>query len=183
MSWIICPSRSSTTFSRASCTSMPQASSHTASSPLSPRPPPTHWPLQSLSVPLFLSCLSVSPSPHLDCSPHLLTQAPTVWGTCREPTHTLFRSHLWTNFPLVSGLGVGEGIRVGVGGSAVLGDVLVSVSQHALESGSGAHPPSMLWGGGSGSRLPSMPFTTKGYFSFFVFFFVGLFFVVVVHSS
>ena len=25
--------------------------------------------------------------------------------------------------------------------------------------------PSMLWGGGSGSRLPSMPFTTKGYFS------------------
>lgn len=66
---------------------------------------------------------------------------------------------------------------MGVGGSAVLGDVLVSISQHALESGSGAHPPSMLWGGGSGSRLPSMPFTTKGYFSFFLFCFFSFCFV------
>lgn len=58
---------------------------------------------------------------------------------------------------------------MGVGGSAVPGDVLVSVPQHALESGSSARPPSMLWGGGSGSRLPSMPFTMKGYVSFFSF--------------
>lgn len=82
---------------------------------------------------------------------------------------------------------MGEGIGVGVGGSAVLGHVLVSISQHALESGSGAHPPSMLWGGGSGSCLPSMPFTTKGYFPFSSFlslsFIFVLFFIVVVHSS
>lgn len=103
--WITCPSRSSTTFSRANCTSTPRASSRTASAPLSPRPPPTRWPLQSLSVPPFLSCLSVSPSPRLDCSPHLLTQPSTVWGTCREPQHTLFGSHLWTDSPLISGPG------------------------------------------------------------------------------
>lgn len=71
-----------------------------------------------------------------------------------------------------------------MGGSAVLGDVLVSISQHALGSGSGAHPPSMLWGGGSGSRLPSMPFTTKGYFFFFsVFCLFRLILIVVVHAS
>lgn len=37
-------------------------------------------------------------------------------GTFREPRHPLLRSHLWTNFPLVSGLGVGECVGLGVGG-------------------------------------------------------------------
>lgn len=66
---------------------------------------------------------------------------------------------------------------MGVGGAAVLGGVLASVSQHALESGSGARPPSMLWGGSSGSRLPSMPFTRRAIFLSVLFLFFGVCFV------
>lgn len=76
-----------------------------------------------------------------------------MWRTCREPRHTPLRSHLRTNFPLVSGLGVGEGVGIGEVRSSEM---------------RGCPSPSMLWGGGSGPRLPSMPFTTKGYFSFFL---------------
>lgn len=75
--WITCPSPSSTTFSRASCTSTPRASGCTAlcsTLPLSSAN--TLAPPVSVS-PLCLSCLSVSPSPHLDCSP---PPPPTVWG-------------------------------------------------------------------------------------------------------
>lgn len=194
MWWITCPSRSSTTFSRASCTSTPRASGHTAFCSTLPSSSANTGP-SSLSGPLFLSRLSVSPPPHLDCSPPSLTRPSTVWGTCREPRHPLFRSHLWTNFPLVSGLGVGEGVGVGIGGSAIFGDVRASISQHAL--GRRLWRPSSqhalgrwLW------LLPSQhALYHKGLFFFFSFllflfilFFVCLFcfylfFIVVIHSS
>lgn len=101
-SWTTCPSRSSTTFSRASCTSTPRASSHTAPAPLSPRPLPTHWPLQSLSVPLFLSCLSVlhllilTVFPFADSTPHSVgdLQRPTAYPLPQSSLDKL-SSRLW----------------------------------------------------------------------------------------
>ena len=117
--------------------------------PLSPGPPPTHRPPAASVHPVSL------PPPF---SRLILTVFPTCWlsppqcgGTCREHhSVALLRSHLWTNSPLVSRVGVGE-VR-------------------SLEM-CGCPSPSMLWGGGSGPRLPSMPFTTKGYLlpSFLIF--------------
>lgn len=155
-SWITCPSQSSTTFSRASCTSTPRASGQGRCAPLSPGPPPTHRPPAASVHPVSL------PPPFSRLL--ILTVFPTCWlnppqcgGTCREHHSVpLLRSHRWTNSPLVSGLGVGDGVGVG--------------EVRSLEM-CGCPSPSMLWGGGSGPRLPSMPFTTKGYlFPFFLIF-------------
>lgn len=84
MSWITCPSPSSTTFSRASCTSTPRASGHTALRCALPLTSANTLAPPVSVVPCF-SAASVSPSPHLDYSPRLLAQAPTVWG----PSETL----------------------------------------------------------------------------------------------
>lgn len=82
---------------------------------LSPCPLPTHRPLQSLSDPGF-STTSLFLCLRLDCSPHWLTLPPQCGGgACEEPWHSPFHSHLWTNFPVVSGLGVGKGTGWEVG--------------------------------------------------------------------
>ena len=87
-SWITCPSRSSTTFSRASCTSTPRASGHGALCSTLPWSS-ANTPAPRRLCPSRFSPASVFPSPHLDCFPHLLTQPPTVWGNLqRTPQRT-----------------------------------------------------------------------------------------------
>ena len=129
-SWITCPSRSSTTFSRASCTSTPRASGHGALCSTLPWSS-ANTPAPRRLCPSRFSPASVFPSPHLDCFPHLLTQPPTVWGNLqRTPQRTPAPQPSLDQ--LSSRLRVGGGRRGRGGGSAVLGDVRVPVSQHAL---------------------------------------------------
>ena len=155
-SWITCPSRSSTTFSRASCTSTPRASGHGALCSTLPWSS-ANTPAPRRLCPSRFSPNSVFPSPHLDCFPHLLTQPPTVWGN-------LQRTPQRTPPPQPSLDKLSSRLRVGVGDGVGVGEV------RSLEM-CGCPSPSMLWGGGSGPRLPSMPFTTKGYlFPFFLIF-------------
>lgn len=169
--WTTCPSRSSTTFSRASCTSTPRASSPPGAPLRSPLVLRQHTGPSSLCPSPRSSPASVAPSPPLDCSPHLLAQPCRVWGTCREPPHTLLSSHLWTDCPLVSGLGVGEGRGVGAGGSAVPGDVLASVSQHAPSAAPVPVLPACSGEAALALAFPACPLPRRAilFFPFFLF--------------
>lgn len=136
-SWITCPSQSSTTFSRASCTSTPRASGH-GRSPHSPwasantGPPAASVHPVSLPPPFFRLLI-------LTGFPTLLTQPPQCGGPCREHHSVpLLRSHRWTNSSASPGWGWVTGS--GVGKCTVLGDVRVSSPQHALGRRLGPSP-------------------------------------------